>query len=110
MPGERLGDLGGQCCWGGSLFCWGVGGESGNSHTPPAGVVVSDSVSIAHIRLASVVSPVNGLRCVLIQRGPSSLARFGRWPIGGAINCAACRQRGLNGGVHERVVDRPDGR
>jgi hypothetical protein len=50
------------------------------------------------------------LRCVLIQRGPSSLARFGRWPIGGAINCAACRQRGLNGGVHERVVDRPDGR
>ena len=54
----RLGDLGGQCCWGGSLFCWGVGGESGDSHTP-CRVVVSDSVSIAHIRLASVVSPVN---------------------------------------------------
>jgi hypothetical protein len=23
----RLGDLGGQCCWGGLLFCGGVGGE-----------------------------------------------------------------------------------
>jgi hypothetical protein len=54
----------------------------------------------------------DGCRGIVLDRPPqpSSLAWFGRRPIGGAINCAACRQRGLNGGVHERVVDRPDGR
>ena len=37
----------------------GCGWSVGRLPHPPAGVVVSDSVSIAHIRLASVVSPVN---------------------------------------------------
>jgi hypothetical protein len=42
--------------------------------------------------------------------GSSSRAWFGRRPLDSVINGAARRQRGLDGGVHECVVDRPDGR